>query len=73
MENQWYLNHCHHTILAVERHQSKRLVVAKELSLDEEDGLSCPAPKIGHGDAPEDGPMDGCQCCLGQMALCKHL
>ena len=40
MENHWYLNHCHHTILAVERHQSKRLVVAKELSLDEEDGLS---------------------------------
>ena len=73
MENHWYLNHRVHTILAVERHQSKRLVVAKELSLDEEDGLSCPAPKIGHGDAPEDGPMDGCQCCLGQMALCKHL
>ena len=73
MENHWYLNHCKHTILAVERHQSKRLVVAKELSLDEEDGLSCPALKRGHGDAPEDGPMDECQCCLGQMALCKHL
>ena len=26
--------------MAVERHQSKRLVVAKELSLDEEDGFS---------------------------------
>ena len=40
MENHWYLNHCHHTILAVERHPCKRLDVAKELSLDKEDGFS---------------------------------